>query len=111
MLIVCALLALLFATFFLTNHGGEVMYAIWVVAIFFIFSGTFALLPSATCQTFGQKYFGPNYGLVFTSAVSAQPIDYRCEDSHFPVCAGCVAISNPDSLSSGETGVNRGIRS
>ncbi len=29
----------------------------------------------------------------------------------FPVSAGCVAISNPDSLSSNEAGVNPGIRS
>jgi hypothetical protein len=38
-------------------------------------------------------------------------IDYGCEDGRFPVFASCVAISNPDSLSSSETGVNPGIRS
>ncbi len=31
------------------------------------------------------------------------PIDYRCEDGRFPVSASCVTISNPDSLSNGET--------
>ena len=70
MLLVTGLLALLFATFELTKYGGEAMFAVWVVGIFSVFSGTFALLPTATCQTFGQKYAGPNYGLVFTSAVS-----------------------------------------
>jgi hypothetical protein len=38
-------------------------------------------------------------------------LDYRCEDGRFPVPASCVTISNPDSLSSSETGVNPGIRS
>ncbi len=39
------------------------------------------------------------------------PVDYRCEDVRFPVPASCVTISNPNSLSSSETGVNPGIRS
>ncbi len=38
-------------------------------------------------------------------------IDYRCEDGCFPVSASCLTISNPDSLSSSETGNNPGIRS
>jgi hypothetical protein len=38
-------------------------------------------------------------------------IDYRCEYGRFPVSASCVTISNPDLLSSRETGVNPGIRS
>jgi hypothetical protein len=37
--------------------------------------------------------------------------DNRCEDGPFPVSASCVTISNPDSLSSSETGVDPGIRS
>ncbi len=36
--------------------------------------------------------------------------DYRCEDGRFQVSASCVTISNPDSLSSSDTGVNPGIR-
>ncbi len=36
-------------------------------------------------------------------------IDYGCEDGRFSVSASCVTISNPDSLSSSETGVNPGI--
>jgi hypothetical protein len=38
-------------------------------------------------------------------------IDYYSEDGCFAVSASCVTISNPDSLSSSETGVNLGIRS
>ncbi len=37
--------------------------------------------------------------------------DYSCEDGRFPVPASCVTISNPDSPSSSETGVNTGTRS
>jgi hypothetical protein len=38
-------------------------------------------------------------------------IDYRREDGRFPVSMSFVTISNPDSLSSSETGVNPSIRS
>jgi hypothetical protein len=38
-------------------------------------------------------------------------IDYRCKDGYLPVSAGCVTISNPNSLSRSETGVNPGMRS
>jgi hypothetical protein len=38
--------------------------------------------------------------------------DYRCEDDgYFPLSTSCVTISNPDTLSSGETWVNPEIRS
>jgi hypothetical protein len=40
-----------------------------------------------------------------------QCIDYRCEDGRFPVLASCVTISNPNLLSSSDTGVDPGIRS
>ncbi len=38
-------------------------------------------------------------------------LDYGCENGSFPLSASCMTISNPDSLSSSETGVNPGIRS
>jgi hypothetical protein len=38
-------------------------------------------------------------------------IDYRCEDVVYPVSKSCVTISNPDFLSSGETGSIAGTRS
>jgi hypothetical protein len=37
--------------------------------------------------------------------------DYRCEDGRFLMSASWVTISDQDSLSSSETGVNPGIRS
>jgi hypothetical protein len=48
---------------------------------------------------------------VFKMRSRVYGIDYRCEDGRFLVSASCVTISNPDSLSSSETGVNPGIRS
>jgi hypothetical protein len=35
---------------------------------------------------------------------------YRCRCGRYPVFAGCVTTSNYDSLSSTETGINRGVR-
>ncbi len=38
-------------------------------------------------------------------------VGYRCEDGRIPVSVGCMTISNPESFSSVETGLNPGIRS
>jgi hypothetical protein len=46
-----------------------------------------------------------------TSSTQASTMDYRCEVGRFLVSANCVTISNPDLLSSSETGVNLGTRS
>jgi hypothetical protein len=46
------------------------------------------------------------------SFIPVYSIDYRCEnDGRFPMTGSCLAISNSDSLSSIERGVNPGIRS
>jgi hypothetical protein len=37
-------------------------------------------------------------------------IDYRCEEGNYPVPSSCLTISNPDLLSSSETGVNSEIK-
>jgi cellulose synthase/poly-beta-1,6-N-acetylglucosamine synthase-like glycosyltransferase len=37
-------------------------------------------------------------------------MNYRCEGGRFPVCARCVKISNPDSVSRCKTGYHPGIR-
>ncbi|XP_071826655.1 apicoplast pyruvate carrier 1-like [Apostichopus japonicus] len=63
--------AVLLFTFGLTSLGGEVMYLFWVCAIFFTFSGNFALFPTVTARAFGMDHFGPNYGLLFTSITIA----------------------------------------
>ncbi len=38
-------------------------------------------------------------------------IDNRREYGQIPVCASCVTISNPQSISSSETGINPEIKS
>jgi hypothetical protein len=43
--------------------------------------------------------------------VEENDVDYRYEVGRFPVSTSCVKMSNSDSLSSSETGVNPGIRS
>ncbi len=38
-------------------------------------------------------------------------VDYRREDGRFPVSENWLTISNPDSLSNSDTGINSGMRS
>ncbi len=53
-------------------------------------------------------YFMSVYGNFWTPTST---IDYRCEDGSFLVSASCGTISDPEWLSSSETGVNPGISS
>ncbi|XP_033118248.1 uncharacterized MFS-type transporter YhjX-like [Anneissia japonica] len=55
-------------------EGNKAMFFIWVCFLFFILSGNFALLPTATSRAFGSRYVGTNYGLVFTSQVITGPL-------------------------------------
>lgn len=66
--------SILLATLGLTPYGGKVMFAIWIWAIYFTFSGTYALLPTCTTDTFGITHAGVNYGLVFSNTVLSSPI-------------------------------------
>ena len=72
MLCLCTSMIALMMTLVATPHGGKPMFFIWVCAIFFTFSGNFALFPTATAKSFGQKYMAINFGLVFTSQVKEQ---------------------------------------
>jgi serine/threonine-protein phosphatase PP1 catalytic subunit len=51
-----------------------------------------------------RRYETPN-----TFFICGESIDYSCEDGRFPVFAGCLTISNPNSLSSSESGVDSAI--
>jgi MFS family permease len=46
---------------------GESGFAIWTFLIFFFEGGNFALYMPVTIDTFGSKYAGANYGIIFTS--------------------------------------------
>jgi hypothetical protein len=70
MLLLTALLAAWFFSFIATESAGKWMFALWVCLIFLTFSGNFALLPTATAETFGPTHAATIYGLVFTAAVS-----------------------------------------
>lgn len=67
MLFLCAALTSLMLTLVTTPHGGKPMFMIWIIAIFFTFSGIFVLLPTVTAQIFGPKHAGTNYGMLFTA--------------------------------------------
>ena len=70
MLCLCTSMVLFMMTLILTSKVGEVMFFIWVCAIFLTFSGNFALFPTVTAKTFGAKYVAVNFGILFTSQVS-----------------------------------------
>ena len=60
--------------FLLTLFASAVhkaMFFIWVCVIFFCLGGVFSLYPTAIARSFGPKYLGMNYGLLFTSQTSA----------------------------------------
>jgi hypothetical protein len=61
------------------------------------------------CSVHSNRYLLKHNKLSWCEPVHT--IDYRCEDDCCSVTASCVTISNPDLLSSNETGVNPGIRS
>ncbi|MHA1339148.1 MAG: OFA family MFS transporter [Promethearchaeota archaeon] len=46
---------------------NQYLFMLWVCLIYFCFGGNFSLYPTATADTFGAKYLGPNYGIVFTA--------------------------------------------
>lgn len=56
-------------TFYATCRGGEVMFFIWVCVIFSCIGGNFSLFPTAIGRSYGPKYVGLNYGLLFTSQI------------------------------------------
>jgi len=52
--------------------SSKIAYLVWICGIFFTFSGTFALIPMVTAKLFGPKYFGLNFGIMFSAfALSA----------------------------------------
>lgn len=52
-------------------YGGKVMFTIWVLAIFFLFAGTFSIMATGTAECFGSKNVGTNFGIVFTAPAAS----------------------------------------
>ncbi|KAI3386121.1 hypothetical protein SNEBB_011326 [Seison nebaliae] len=63
----CAATGVLTATMILTPYGHKAMFFIWIVLLYNFWAWCFSIVPSATAAYFGEKNFGPNYGLIFSS--------------------------------------------
>jgi len=68
------LLSIFIASLPATASGGKIMFAVWIWAIYLLFPAIFALQPAVTTQTFGYKYGGTIYGLLFTCDLVLNPI-------------------------------------
>lgn len=62
-----AIMATFVLTFYATVIVGKVMFTVWVCVLFFCVGGIFSLFPTAAARSFGSKYFGTNYGILFTA--------------------------------------------
>lgn len=62
----CSLFALIIVTYSMSPLFGKAGFAIWTFLVFFFEGGNFALYMPLTIETFGNKYAGANYGIVFT---------------------------------------------
>ncbi|XP_072035072.1 apicoplast pyruvate carrier 1-like isoform X2 [Amphiura filiformis] len=74
MLFLCSTFTVFILTIMAAPYGGKPMFFIWIFMIFFIFSGSFSLFPTATARAFGSEHVGINYGLVFSSNIISGPI-------------------------------------
>jgi len=68
------LLSIFVASLPATASGGKIMFAAWIWVIYLLFPAIFALQPAVTTQTFGIKYGGTVYGLLFTCDLILNPI-------------------------------------
>lgn len=66
----CGLLSILMFTFQVSSYyQSKLLFSIWVISIFFTFSGIFVIFPTATAQVFGRSHAGTIYGFLFTAPV------------------------------------------
>ena len=61
------LFSLIIVTFPLSPLLGQTGFAVWTFLIFFFEGGNFALYMPVTIDTFGGRFAGANYGIIFTS--------------------------------------------
>lgn len=67
LIIMSAVFSAIIVTYPLSPHLGHAGFAIWTFLIFFLEGGNFALYMPLTIDTFGGRFSGANYGLIFTS--------------------------------------------
>jgi len=61
----CSIFACIIATYSMSPQFGKAGFAIWTFSIFFLEGGNFALYMPLTIETFGNKFSGTNYGIVY----------------------------------------------
>ena len=85
--IVCitAFTTVLTLTFYAVTITAPALFFIWVCAFFFCVGGIFVAFPTAIARSYGPKYIGVNYGLLFTghivsgvvsSVISSSTVDW-----------------------------------
>ncbi|BHF75407.1 hypothetical protein SprV_0501850300 [Sparganum proliferum] len=92
--------ALLMATFSFINRVSfmNVLYAIWVFALFFTMSGHFVLMPAACMSSFGPKNMATIYGLLYLATapssllLSAIISQFDIEGKWDTVYLSCAAV-------------------
>lgn len=72
--ILSTLFSILLCTLPTTKYMGKPGYAVWIWCIYLTFSGTFAVMPTATEKAFGSKNYAANYGLIFTCQAISSPL-------------------------------------
>ena len=55
--------------FIFSSSDVQVVFALWVWAIYLTFPGTYSTQPAVTTQTFGHKYGGFIYAFLFSSDI------------------------------------------
>lgn len=63
----CAATTVLALTFYTITLGVQAVFFIWVCAVFFCVGGNYVLFATGVARSYGPKYFGVNYGLLFTA--------------------------------------------
>jgi MFS family permease len=62
----CSIFACIIATYSMSPQFGKAGFAVWTFSIFFLEGGNFALYMPLTIETFGNKFAGTNYGIIYT---------------------------------------------
>lgn len=63
----CILMLMMICQYTFYLMKSKIVYDSYVCLIYFCIGGMFALFPTTTANTFGQKYFSVIYGMIFTS--------------------------------------------
>ncbi|CEM36611.1 unnamed protein product [Vitrella brassicaformis CCMP3155] len=83
------------------EYGPPAFFA-WLAVLYSCIGGSFSMFPAVTAKTFGQTYFGTNYGVMYTARVASAvsqaivlgQIYHKIGDEGvMPILAACSCIS------------------